>query len=78
MSTTDRWATFDCYGTLIDWNSGLRDALGSDELLARYHELEPQVQAEQPSRIIQALAGEGGIVPAIQHHGTAVFEKLTA
>jgi 3-isopropylmalate dehydratase small subunit len=34
--------------------------------------------AEQPSRIIQALAGEGGIVPAIQHHGTAVFEKLTA
>ena len=34
--------------------------------------------AEEPSRIIQALAGEGGIVPAIQHHGTAVFEKLTA
>jgi 2-haloacid dehalogenase len=20
----DRWATFDCYGTLIDWNSGIR------------------------------------------------------
>ena len=35
-------------------------------------------QAQQPSRIIQALAGEGGIVPAIQHHGTSVFEKLTA
>lgn len=34
--------------------------------------------AEAPSRIIQALIGEGGIVPAIQHHGTAVFEKLTA
>jgi 3-isopropylmalate dehydratase small subunit len=34
--------------------------------------------AAEPSRIIQALAGEGGIVPAIQHHGTAVFEKLTA
>jgi len=34
--------------------------------------------AEEPSRIIQALAGEGGIVPAIQHHGTAVFAKLTA
>ena len=35
-------------------------------------------RAESPSRIIQALAGEGGIVPAIQHHGTSVFEKLTA
>jgi len=34
--------------------------------------------AEEPSRIISALAGEGGIVPAIQHHGTQVFEKLTA
>jgi 2-haloacid dehalogenase len=48
-SSSDRWATFDCYGTLIDWNGGLRAALGSDELLERYHELEPQVQAENPS-----------------------------
>ena len=22
----DRWATFDCYGTLIDWNGGIRGA----------------------------------------------------
>ena len=22
-----RWATFDCYGTLIDWNSGIRAEL---------------------------------------------------
>jgi 2-haloacid dehalogenase len=49
VSTTDRWATFDCYGTLIDWNGGIRGALGSDELVARYHELEPQVQSENPS-----------------------------
>jgi 3-isopropylmalate dehydratase small subunit len=34
-------------------------------------------RAQEPSRIIRALASEGGIVPAIQHHGTAVFEKLT-
>ena len=43
-----RWATFDCYGTLIDWDGGIRSVVG-DELLARYHEVEPQVQAEQPS-----------------------------
>ena len=24
----DRWATFDCYGTLIDWNSGIRGEIG--------------------------------------------------
>ena len=45
---SDRYATFDCYGTLIDWNGGLRAALGSDELLARYHEVEHEVEREQP------------------------------
>jgi len=34
--------------------------------------------AAEPSRIIQALASAGGIVPAIQRHGTEVFDKLTA
>jgi 2-haloacid dehalogenase len=48
----DRWATFDCYGTLIDWNGGIRRELArvfgserADDLLARYHELEPELQA---------------------------------
>jgi 2-haloacid dehalogenase len=58
VSTTDRWATFDCYGTLIDWNGGLRRALGSDELLGRYHELEPQVQAEHPDRSYRDVMAE--------------------
>ena len=51
-----RWATFDCYGTLIDWNGGISRELervfGTDEapaLLERYHEVEPQVQAETPA-----------------------------
>src|SRR5215210_4326960 len=44
----ERWATFDCYGTLVDWNAGIRAVVG-DELLRRYHELEPRVQAEQPT-----------------------------
>jgi 2-haloacid dehalogenase len=52
-----RWATFDCYGTLIDWNAGIGRELerlfGSahtGELLRQYHELEPQVQREDPAR----------------------------
>ena len=44
----ERWATFDCYGTLVDWNAGIRSVVG-DELLSRYHELEPQVQADSPT-----------------------------
>jgi 2-haloacid dehalogenase len=46
-----RWATFDCYGTLIDWNAGIRAELArvfgeerAGELLVRYHELEPELE----------------------------------
>ena len=53
----DRWATFDCYGTLIDWNGGIGRELErlfgtgrAGGLLRTYHELEPQVQREEPTR----------------------------
>jgi 2-haloacid dehalogenase len=49
----DRWATFDCYGTLIDWNGGIRRELArvfgddrADEQLERYHDVEPVLQAD--------------------------------
>jgi 2-haloacid dehalogenase len=52
----ERWATFDCYGTLIDWNGGISRELvrlfgvrDADEKLRRYHELEPEIQREDPS-----------------------------
>jgi 2-haloacid dehalogenase len=48
-----RWATFDCYGTLIDWNAGIIGVLEqlfgverAPELLARYHELEPELEQD--------------------------------
>ena len=51
--TATRWATFDCYGTLIDWNAGIGGELervfgaeAAPRLLERYHELEPQVENE--------------------------------
>jgi len=47
----DRWATFDCYGTLIDWNGGVRAVLRQlwpdedvERLLRRHHAIEPLVQ----------------------------------
>ena len=55
---SERWATFDCYGTLVDWNAGLAAALGDPGLLERYHELEPQVQAEDPSRSYREVLRE--------------------
>ena len=48
------WVTFDCYGTLIDWERGITDALlpllpapiDRDELARRYIQVEAQVEAE--------------------------------
>jgi 2-haloacid dehalogenase len=72
-----RWATFDCYGTLVDWNAGIRGELGrlfespgADELLARYHAIEPRVQSEHPAwsyrevmaAVLAELASEAGVV----------------
>ena len=71
-----RWATFDCYGTLVDWNGGIRAQLErlfgverADELLVRYHELEPEIQAESPgisyrevlTIALERLAAETGL-----------------
>jgi 2-haloacid dehalogenase len=57
-----RWATFDCYGTLIDWDGGVRAELarvfGDDrtsELLDRYHEVEPGLQREGKSSYREVL-----------------------
>ena len=70
-----RWATFDCYGTIVDWNAGIRAALARllpgedpDALLVRYHELEPEVETETYRTYADVLAttatriaAEGGI-----------------
>jgi 2-haloacid dehalogenase len=69
----DRWATFDCYGTLVDWNGGIRRELmrlfgegAAQDLLESYHRIEPRVQQEEPSlayrevmaRVLAELAKE--------------------
>jgi|SRR5438105_3488830 len=49
----ERWATFDCYGTLIDWNGGIRRVLAevfggerADEQLGRYHDIERTLEVD--------------------------------
>ncbi len=71
-----RWATFDCYGTLVDWNAGISAELdrllgssGADDLLSRYHAIEPRVQHEHPgwsyrdvmAAVLSELASETGV-----------------
>jgi 2-haloacid dehalogenase len=57
-----RWVSFDCYGTLIDWNGGIQAALGrlfgaenAPRLLHRYHELEPELEADGTRTYRQVL-----------------------
>ena len=62
---TSRWATFDCYGTLVDWNAGISAELGrlfgrsaSGHLLWRYHAIEPRIQSEHPGRLYRDVMAE--------------------
>jgi 2-haloacid dehalogenase len=89
MSTT-RWATFDCYGTLVDWNAGISAELGrlfgaerERHMLERYHEIEPRIQEADPAAsyrevmasVLTELASEAGAeLPAAE--GDALGRSL--
>jgi 2-haloacid dehalogenase len=84
-----RWATFDCYGTLIDWNGGvtatLRDVFGREDvgdLLDRYHEIEREIESgpyrtyrEVLDMILARLAEEQGR-PLTGGERTAMSDSL--
>jgi 2-haloacid dehalogenase len=60
-----RWATFDCYGTLVDWNGGIGGELsrlfGEErraDLLERYHEIEPRVETAKPGAPYREVLAE--------------------
>jgi 2-haloacid dehalogenase len=68
----ERWATFDCYGTLIDWEGGIRGAVAelwpdsdAQRLLEHYHAVEPRIQAGRDLTyrevMTRALAGIAAI-----------------
>jgi 2-haloacid dehalogenase len=72
---TERWATFDCYGTLIDWYGGIRGVLRRlwpeadiERLLRRHHAIEPLVQEGRSlpyrdvgARTLRAMAAVEGL-----------------
>ncbi|HTU54314.1 MAG TPA: HAD family hydrolase [Acetobacteraceae bacterium] len=58
---TDRWISFDCFGTLIDWHGGFRALLAplaggrTGELLDAYHRFERALEAERPHRLYREV-----------------------
>ena len=57
----DRWATFDCYGTLIDWERGLREG---------YASLWPEAGRERPLRLHHAVE------PLVEEHGGLTYREV--
>lgn len=65
------WLTFDCYGTLIQWDEGLVAAVESilarqaqsgvevETLIRVYDKYEHELEAERPHRSFRNVAGEG-------------------
>jgi 2-haloacid dehalogenase len=74
----DKWLTFDCYGTVADWNSGMSAALGglagvsgadAGRLLAAYHPAELEIEAG-PWRPYREVLAAGLARAAAREHVT--------
>jgi 2-haloacid dehalogenase len=55
----DRWMTFDCYGTLLDWQTAFRRVL-DPAVVRAFHEVEPEVERELPTASYKTILREGG------------------
>ncbi|HXV35288.1 MAG TPA: HAD family hydrolase [Gaiellaceae bacterium] len=78
-SPAARWATFDCYGTLVDWNGGIGRELARlwpdadvEELLHRYHEIEPRVELDSALSYREVL--QETLVLLAEHEGLVLPE----
>jgi 2-haloacid dehalogenase len=72
-----RWLTFDCYGTIADWNTGMLGALEpvadgrADLLLGAYHRAESVLEARADWRPYREILTEG-LTWAARQTGVAV------
>ncbi|VVE54679.1 haloacid dehalogenase, type II [Pandoraea capi] len=70
-SPRPQWLTFDCYGTLIQWDEGLRDAvtrilqskpghnIGTADLISTFDHHEHALEQTPPHRAFREVAGVG-------------------
>jgi 2-haloacid dehalogenase len=67
-----RWITFDCFGTLVDWNTGfdaiLRPIAGEETaaLIDAYHRAERLLEAESPHRLYRDVLTTGVLAAAAE------------
>jgi 2-haloacid dehalogenase len=83
MLMKEHWATFDCYGTLIDWNGGIRAVLGdvfgqaeADVNLRRFHEIEPELQADGRRTYRQVLTEGMRRLGAVESQVSTLADSL--
>jgi 2-haloacid dehalogenase len=83
----DRWLTFDCYGTVADWNTCMGGALtaiaevsGTDagRLLAAYHQAELEIEADPAWRPYREVLAAGLARAAAREHITLPPEGAEA
>ena len=70
----DKWLTFDCYGTIADWNTGMGGPLekiagrDTDRLLSAYHQAELELEAG-PGWMPYREVLTAGLASAARHEG---------
>src|ERR1700722_19279454 len=76
----ERWVTFDCFGTLVDWNGGFSMILSplfgerTSEVIQTYHGFERKLETEKPHRPYKNVLAEG-LKLATTKLGIAIAEQ---
>jgi 2-haloacid dehalogenase len=75
----DKWLTFDCYGTIADWNTGMGGPLekivgrDADRLLSAYHQAELELEAG-PAWMPYREVLTAGLASAARHEGITLSD----
>jgi len=78
LKLTAAWVTFDCYGTLIDWEAGIREffraAVGRDDLLNEWEESQFRMIQGPYRRYAEILADS--LREVLAQHGIAFRPEM--
>jgi 2-haloacid dehalogenase len=78
----DKWITFDCFGTLVDWHGGFADILRphagerTAELIRAYHDIEPSLEQQRPHLLYRDVL-EKGVTQAAEKIGLELTHEQT-
>ena len=84
MSARMQWITFDCFGTLVNWQAGFADAIRpfagerTEDILRAYHGHEAVVEQERPHRSYKEVLVTALARAAREHDLTLSVDDLRA